>query len=41
MAELHLNEEDLYAVLRVDKTANADEIRKSYQSLIKQVLINN
>lgn len=37
MAKLHPNEEDLYAVLKVEKTADVDEIRRSYQKLARQV----
>ena len=37
MAELYPNEGDLYAVLKVNKTANVDEIRRTYQKLAKQV----
>jgi hypothetical protein len=31
--------EDLYGVLKVNKTASSDEIKRSYQSLVKQVYI--
>ena len=37
MAELYPNEGDLYAVLKVEKAANGDEIRRNYQKLAKQV----
>lgn len=37
MAEFHPNEEDLYAILKVEKTADVDEIRRSYQKLAKHV----
>ena len=39
MAEFLPNEGDLYAVLKVEKTANIDEIRRNYQKLAKQVAI--
>lgn len=29
--------EDLYGILKVNKTASSDDIRRSYQSLVKQV----
>ena len=37
MAALYPNKGDLYAVLKVEKAANVDEIRRNYQKLAKQV----